>query len=61
MHAVKSRWLPDPKDVKDVGVACLKLLHVDFVGDGPVPSLQDLVYLREAGLRVDVFCPSNDN
>ncbi|KAF9264539.1 hypothetical protein L218DRAFT_958248 [Marasmius fiardii PR-910] len=55
VHAVTSRWLPDPKDESEVGIACLRSLRVEVMDKGWTPSLDSLLYLRRAGLKVDVF------
>ncbi|KAK1226905.1 hypothetical protein PQX77_010121 [Marasmius sp. AFHP31] len=51
LEAVTSRWLPAESDV---GVDCLRSLTLEM-RDSQVPSLEPLHYLRDAGLRVEIF------
>ncbi|KAF9255507.1 hypothetical protein L218DRAFT_883954, partial [Marasmius fiardii PR-910] len=55
VRAVTSRWLPSIEDALEIGVACLRLLRLEVTDPGLAPSLEPLLYLRDAGLRVDVF------
>ncbi|KAG7091877.1 hypothetical protein E1B28_008278 [Marasmius oreades] len=55
VRAVKSRWLPDLQDPSEAGVTCLRSLKLEVMGDKFAPTLEPLLYLRDAGLRVDVF------
>ncbi|KAF9255269.1 hypothetical protein L218DRAFT_357966 [Marasmius fiardii PR-910] len=54
VRAVTSRWFPSIEDASEIDVACLRLLRLEVV-DYSVPSLEPLLYLRDAGLRMDVF------
>ncbi|KAG7091890.1 hypothetical protein E1B28_008291 [Marasmius oreades] len=56
VRAVTSRWHPDLEDATEVGVACLRSLRLEMMNNKSVPTLEPLLYLRNAGLklRVDV-------
>ncbi|KAL0069661.1 hypothetical protein AAF712_003319 [Marasmius tenuissimus] len=55
--AITSRWLPEPAYAAEVGVDCLRSLSVRLMARDttPIDTLQSLYFLRDAGLRVDVY------
>ncbi|KAJ8075794.1 hypothetical protein PM082_021426 [Marasmius tenuissimus] len=53
IEAVQSRWLPNESD-SDTGVTCLQSVIFE-VRDGAISSLEPLEYLRDAGLRLEIF------
>ncbi|KAG7091880.1 hypothetical protein E1B28_008281 [Marasmius oreades] len=55
VRAVKSRWLPDLQDPSEAGVTCLQSLKLEVLTYEFTPTLEPLLYLRDAGLRVEVF------
>ncbi|KAG7091873.1 hypothetical protein E1B28_008274 [Marasmius oreades] len=55
VRAVTSRWLPNLEDATKAGVACLRSFRLMMMNHDFVPTLEPLLYLRDAGLRVDVF------
>ncbi|KAJ8095171.1 hypothetical protein PM082_010393 [Marasmius tenuissimus] len=53
--AISSRWIPDPKEVSEVGVACLRSVHITVMKrDARECRLRSLECLRDAGLRLNV-------
>ncbi|KAL0565919.1 hypothetical protein V5O48_016101 [Marasmius crinis-equi] len=55
--AVTSRWLPDFGYASEIGVDCLRSLSIRVMEKDltPLHTLETLCYLRDAGLRVDIY------